>query len=243
MATASKKWNWWFPKKPKRRKNHLKKGTRKFISDCLKQLSEAKREKKFLFILLFSAAFSQIHRAAFLFPKSNKWLGITLENWHSWQTAVGIAFFVGSGVLLALFLIIVLPRSLPRRYFLPLAIIVLVNGMELINIFLDRPYTHEGAFFNPWYTLLPLALVGAFLFRSLLQTAPSEQNRYLRRKIDRLRKEHLVEIFDRILTFKYSSAAIEASHDLESWKTVLKRLSDEGIDEVVEAIKMIEKEG
>lgn len=238
MKAQLKRWSF-FCRKALKKKNKPT-DIAKCISAFPKYWAEIWGEKKLLAILVFCAAFTQIHQIAFLFPNSQTWAGLILEHWHSWQTAMGVAFFLGSGILLALFLIIILPRSLPQRYFLPLALIVLVNGAELINIFLDRPYTYESEFFNPWYTLLPLLLIGAFLFRNLIHTAPSEQNRLLRSKIDRLRKEHLVEIFDKIITLKYSSLSIESTHDLQAWKDILKKMSDEGMDEVVMAIKACE---
>lgn len=206
---------------------------------------EALKEKKFLWIIAFSLFFTQIHKIAFLFPEGNtfKVFGIQMitSYYGSWQILIGMIMFVGSGALLSLFLIIILPR-LYFRYYLPLIVAFSVNSAQVIDLLMDSRLTHIQKIFNPWYTTIPLFLILALLFRGLIHQSPSEQNRKLRARIKKLTNDELVDIFHQFLTIKYSVASIHINHDPDRWKEILIELSETGSDQVVRTIKSISHE-
>lgn len=224
--------------------------TAKRNSDFRSALNGLINEKKLLAIMVFSLLFTQIHRIGLMFPESETFLGVTLTNWPDWETLVGISFFVASGAIVAAFMITILPKTISSIYQIPLVVLFLVNGFELINILLDRPETIENEFFSVWHTVLPLSLFFIYQIRKFVQASPHEENKLLRSENELLRYENdrlkdrinhlsyseLVDVFNDLQRIKFSTPEIQSHHDIESWKRVLISLVESPIDGVVDCI-------
>lgn len=84
----------------------------------------------------------------------------------------------------------------------------------------------------------PTRFVFHFYTKVIFLTSPSENNPLIKSKIDRVRRKELVEVWDKPMTIMYNSKAMDKSHNLDKWKSVLMDLADE---QVLNILKLIEK--
>lgn len=191
-------------------------------------------------LALFAIAYPILLRAYNVAPKDQQdWNGLHLQNYWDWNTAVWTITVVTLPLIIAVFLVILLPKHINQTFFIALSSVIVFQFIEVYDAIDYEVRFDDFNQYQPWYWL-------PFLFLGLVWYVKHNINQYRQRQhakaVERLKilsRNELEELIGHYIKVEQGLNAITPEHDLELARKILIRYTNGGINQLVTKINQL----